>query len=101
MKIVSLILARGGSKEIPNKNIVDINGFPLIYYTIKSSVDSIINETWVSTGSKIIKNISLSYNVKVIAKGAKIALSELQLGSSQMAAIILENLTKWYDGGDI
>ena len=73
MKIVSLILARGGSKEIPNKNIVDINGFPLIYYTIKSSVGSIINETWVSTDSKIIKNISLSYEVKVIDRPEDIA----------------------------
>ena len=73
MKIVSLILARGGSKEIPNKNIIDINGFPLIYYTIKSSVDSIVNETWVSTDSKIIKNISLSYKVKVIDRPTEIA----------------------------
>ena len=68
-----MILARGGSKEIPNKNIVDINGFPLIYYTIKSSVGSIINETWVSTDSKIIKNISLSYEVKVIDRPEDIA----------------------------
>tara|TARA_A100001011_G_C14264745_1_gene824130 strand:+ start:898 stop:1536 length:639 start_codon:yes stop_codon:yes gene_type:complete len=73
LKIVSLILARGGSKEIPNKNIIDINGFPLIYYTIKSSVDSIVNETWVSTDSKIIKNISLSYKVKVIDRPEEIA----------------------------
>jgi CMP-N,N'-diacetyllegionaminic acid synthase len=73
LKIVSLILARGGSKEIPNKNIIDINGFPLIYYTIKSSVDSIVNETWVSTDSKIIKNISLSYRVKVIDRPTDIA----------------------------
>ena len=46
-------------------------------------------------------NDNLRNAAKVIAKGAKIALSELQLGISQMAAIILENLTKWYDGGDI
>ena len=46
-------------------------------------------------------NDDLRQAVKVIAKGAKIALSELQLGSSQMAVIILENLTKWDDGGDM
>ena len=38
---------------------------------------------------------------KIIGESAKIALSELQFGSSQMAAIILENLTRWYGGGDI
>jgi CMP-N-acetylneuraminic acid synthetase len=30
MKIVSLIPARGGSKRIPNKNIIDLSGKPLI-----------------------------------------------------------------------
>ena len=46
-------------------------------------------------------NDNLRIAAKVIARRAKIAISELQLGSSQMAAIILENLTKWDDGGDI
>ena len=46
-------------------------------------------------------NDNLRLAAKVIARRAKIAISELQLGSSQMAAIILENLTRWYDGGDI
>ncbi len=30
MKFVTIILARGGSKGIPKKNIVKINGKPLI-----------------------------------------------------------------------
>ena len=45
-------------------------------------------------------NDNLRHAAKVIARSAKIALLELQLGTSQMAAIILENLTKWYDGGE-
>ena len=49
MKIVSLILARGGSKGIPRKNIIDIHGKPLLAYTIQASLDSLVNETWVST----------------------------------------------------
>ena len=31
MNIVSVILARGGSKGIPKKNLSNINGKPLIY----------------------------------------------------------------------
>ena len=34
-KIKTVILARGGSKGIPRKNIIDINGKPLIQYTIE------------------------------------------------------------------
>ena len=34
MNIITLILARGGSKGIKNKNIINIMGKPLIYYTI-------------------------------------------------------------------
>ncbi len=73
MKIVSLILARGGSKEIPNKNIIDVNGSPLIYYTIKASKNSIVDHTWVSTDSEKIKNIALSYEASVIDRPIEIA----------------------------
>ena len=58
MNIVSVILARGGSKEIPNKNIIDLNGHPLIYYTINASQKSRIQDTWVSTDSPKIKKIA-------------------------------------------
>ena len=46
-------------------------------------------------------NDNLRHAAKVIARSAKIALLELELGSSQVAITILENLTNWYDGGDI
>ena len=55
MKIVSIITARGGSKEISMKNIVNINNKPLIWYSINASLNSRVNETWVSTDSKEIK----------------------------------------------
>ena len=44
MKIVSLITARGGSKGIPNKNIIDINGKPLIQYSIQASLNSKVED---------------------------------------------------------
>ncbi len=39
-KTVAIIPARGGSKGIPGKNIIDINGRPLIYYTLKRAYES-------------------------------------------------------------
>ena len=35
MKILITLCARGGSKGIPGKNIIDINGKPLIAYSIE------------------------------------------------------------------
>lgn len=68
MKICSVILARGGSKGIPNKNIVNLNGHPLVSYVIKTSLESNINETWVSTDSKEIAKISEEYGAKVLIR---------------------------------
>lgn len=34
MKYCAVILARGGSRGIPGKNLIDLNGSPLIYWTI-------------------------------------------------------------------
>jgi len=57
--IVSVILARGGSKGIPKKNIVDINGRPLLYYSIDASKRSDVNKTFVSTDCKEISRVAL------------------------------------------
>lgn len=38
MKVVAIIPARGGSKSIPRKNIIDFLGKPLIYWTIKAAL---------------------------------------------------------------
>ena len=66
MKIVSLILARGGSKGIPSKNIIDLNGKPLISYTIQASQKSNVHSTWISTDCQKIKHISEKLNANVI-----------------------------------
>jgi CMP-N,N'-diacetyllegionaminic acid synthase len=71
MKIVSVILARGGSKGIPRKNLINLQGFPLISYTIKESIKSNVNETWVSTEDNEIKTISKKYGANVIDRPFK------------------------------
>jgi sialic acid synthase SpsE len=73
MKIVSLITARGGSKGIPNKNIIDVNGKPLISYSISASLDSDVDETWVSTDSDKIKMVSEECGSKVIDRPKHLA----------------------------
>ena len=73
MKIVSVITARGNSKGIPYKNIKDINGRPLISYSIIESLKSNVNETWVSTEDKKIKDVSLRYHAKVLDRPEELA----------------------------
>lgn len=59
MNYISIIPARGGSKGLPNKNILDLNGMPLIAWTIEQSISSKeIQKTIVSTDSKKIQEIS-------------------------------------------
>jgi len=73
MKIVSLITARAGSKGIHQKNIIDINGYPLIWYTINASQKSKVHETWVSTDSPMIAATAEKYGAKVIWRPKELA----------------------------
>ena len=66
MKFVTIILARGGSKGIPKKNIVKINGKPLISYTINIAKKTFANNIWISTDCSEIKQVALQYDVNVI-----------------------------------
>jgi len=57
MEILSIIPARGGSKEIPLKNLIRLNGKPLIDYSVNESLKSkFITKTIVSSDHfKILK----------------------------------------------
>jgi N-acylneuraminate cytidylyltransferase len=66
--VVSVILARGGSKGIPRKNIVDLNGKPLLAYTIKASLESEVDETWVSTDDDEIAQIAALHGARVLRR---------------------------------
>lgn len=65
-KILAIIPARGGSKGIPDKNIADVNGEPLIGFTIKAALGSkYIDRTLVSTDSSKIAAISAQLGIDV------------------------------------
>ena len=62
---VAFIPVRGGSKSIPLKNIKLINGYPLVYWTIKAAVESkSIDAVYVSTDSEIIKSTVYDFSFK-------------------------------------
>ena len=63
-KILAIIPARGGSKRIKNKNIVNFKGEPMIAKTIKIAKKcKFIDQIVVSSESKKILNICKSYGV--------------------------------------
>ncbi len=66
MKYIILICARGGSKGLPGKNIKQLNGIPLIGWSIKiaKQIDR-ISRVIVSTDSEEIAKIALEYGAEV------------------------------------
>lgn len=65
LKILAVIPARSGSKSILNKNITPYKGKPLIYHTIKASLNSkFINRVLVSTDSKKYQNIAKKFGAE-------------------------------------
>lgn len=70
--VYSIILARGGSKGIKNKNLIKVNNKPLIFWTISQSLKSRrIDQVWVSSDSKKILSVSKKLGAKVIERPKK------------------------------
>jgi CMP-N,N'-diacetyllegionaminic acid synthase len=66
LKILAVIPARGGSKGVPNKNIKDLNGKPLIKYTAEVALKShYLDKVIVSTDDVKIAQISESIGLEV------------------------------------
>ena len=69
MKTFAFIFARGGSKEVPKKNIKKLGGKPLIYYSIKAAKKSQnINKCFVSTDSTEIADIAKKFGSIIIMR---------------------------------
>lgn len=65
-KFLAIIPARGGSKGIPRKNIINVNGRPLIDFTIREALDSkYIDRVIISTDSMEIAEVSRDCGAEV------------------------------------
>tara|TARA_Y100001935_G_scaffold254159_1_gene262306 strand:+ start:832 stop:1542 length:711 start_codon:yes stop_codon:yes gene_type:complete len=65
-KNIAIILARGGSKRLPTKNILKLQRKPLVAWSIEAAINSgIFHRVLVSTDNKEIQNISKKYNADV------------------------------------
>lgn len=70
----AFIFARGGSKGLPNKNILKLNGKPLIAYSIEHAHQIVpVGQIFVSTDSEEIASVAKVYGAEVIMRPAELA----------------------------
>lgn len=73
-KILAIIPARGGSKGIPKKNLIKINNKPLLFYTVKASLNSkFINRTIVSSDNSDILDNAKFFGSEIVKRPKKLA----------------------------
>ena len=66
MNHIAIILARGGSKRLPRKNILDFHGKPLIAWSIEAALKSTqYDRVLVSTDDKEIAEIACRFGAEV------------------------------------
>ncbi len=74
MKIISMIIARGGSKRIHRKNIVNFCGKPLLAWTVEHAKNSkLIDNVYVVTDDKEIAAVAEKFGAETIEEPAEIA----------------------------
>ncbi|MEK9135214.1 MAG: acylneuraminate cytidylyltransferase family protein [Patescibacteria group bacterium] len=91
--VVAIILARGGSKRIPRKNVLPLAGKPLIAYTIEAAKRcGLINRIIVSTDDDEIAEVSRKYGAETPFKRP----SELA-GDTVLAEPCLKHAVEWLE----
>lgn len=66
---VAIILARGGSKGVPGKNLREVAGLPLIAWSIQQAIRSTeIKSVWLSSDCDQILNTAVSFGAQAILR---------------------------------
>lgn len=95
-KILAIIPARSGSKGLPDKNIKELNGKPLMAYTIEAAIKSgIFNTVFVSTDSLEYSEIAKKYGAEV----PFIRDENLSKDNSKISDVIIDILEKYENFG--
>lgn len=99
MKTFAFIFARGGSKGLPGKNILDLNGKSLLGHAIDLalSIDE-VSEVYVSTDDKEIAKVAQLHDAKVIIRPDTLASDNSpELESWKHAINYLKDKKKYFD----
>ncbi|XP_034020555.1 N-acylneuraminate cytidylyltransferase A isoform X2 [Thalassophryne amazonica] len=72
--IAALVLARGGSKGIPLKNIKPLAGVPLLGWVLRAAVDSdVFHSVWVSTDHDEIEKVAKVWGAKIHRRSPEVS----------------------------
>lgn len=72
----ALIPARGGSKSIPRKNLVEVGGALLAVHAIRAALHPQVREVWVSTEDEEIVRVAEEGGARVLLRPAGLASDE-------------------------
>jgi N-acylneuraminate cytidylyltransferase len=100
MRRIAIIPARGGSKRLPKKNIIDFMGKPMIAWTIEAALQSkLFNRILVSTDAQEIAEVSEHYGATVpfLRKTAKNDHSPVSLATCAALQQCFSELGERYD----
>jgi len=96
LKILALIPARGNSKRIKNKNLRNLNGKPLIFWSIEAAKKSkYIKEICVTSDSEAILKYAKKQTVKTVLRPKKLANDIVHAEEAMIHAY--RSLSKKYD----
>ena len=96
-KVLAIIPARGGSKRLPNKNIMKFAGEPLISWTIKAANQSrYIDNVIVSTDDIAIAKISKKFGA-LVPELRPAALSSDEATSNDVIAYCINKYNEGYE----
>lgn len=74
LKAVAIIPARGGSKRLPRKNVLDFHGKPILAYTIEAAQQSgLFERIVVSSEDAEIIDVAISFGAEVAIRDEKFA----------------------------
>ncbi|XP_061664086.1 N-acylneuraminate cytidylyltransferase A [Syngnathoides biaculeatus] len=72
--VAALVLARGGSKGIPLKNIKTLAGVPLIGWVLRAALDSdMFDSVWVSTDHDKIEQVARAWGAEVHRRSPEVS----------------------------
>ena len=95
INVVAIILARGGSKGIKNKNLIKFKNKPLLFWSIKSCLKSKkIKSVWVSSDSSRILNLSKKAGASIIKRPKQLSSDKASSESAWVHAIEYLNKKK-------
>ena len=98
MRIAAVIPARGGSKGIPNKNILDFAGKPLIAWSILQAHESgVVDAIYVSSDSEEILEIAINYGAESVRRPDDLS---TDTASSETALIHVLDYIRDKEGAD-